>query len=266
VPGGGGGGVTILPGYGGWLPGGHGANGKISIAYIQSQAGMRSFLAHMPNPDADATFVPVVSVGDGLVAPDPFDVAATPNPWPVISPHLGMPVKYNGTYTVALTAGWLGQDSHPVTAEIRINGPTGPIGSVTATGWVNVATDPLNERGLVMLSTVTLPPKWMPPDNQLVSYDVIVRAGSPGQNDGQNDRFLDMILLDVTGSTVACVVAGANGFANWFVDEPESGQSMGAILGSNFGRTGAVSATDTIILASGGPFVLEPGAENLFLA
>jgi hypothetical protein len=137
---------------------------------------------------------------------------------------------------------------------------------VTATGWVNVATDPLNERGLVMLSTVTLPPKWMPPDNQLVSYDVIVRAGSPGQNDGQNDRFLDMILLDVTGSTVACVVAGANGFANWFVDEPESGQSMGAILGSNFGRTGAVSATDTIILASGGPFVLEPGAENLFLA
>ena len=202
-PGGAGSGATMLYGYGGWLPGGPGGHGKISIAYVQSQAGMRSFLAHMPNPDSDATFVPVIPVGDGFDPPSLFGPGVTPTPYPVISPHPGMPVKYNGTYTVALTAGWLGPSlGHPVQAEIRINGPIGPIGSVFATAWVNRDNDPLNQQGLVMLGSVTLPPKWMPPDNQMVSYDVIIWSSD------DQDRFLDLLLLDVTGSTVACVTPG----------------------------------------------------------
>jgi hypothetical protein len=275
-PGGGGGGATLLRNYSpAW--GAYGADGLITASYITSQAKMRTILVHMPNPDSDATFVPVISVGDGQTNPDPDNPGAPDYPgypsggtqtyYPV-SPHPGMPVKYSGTYQVMLAVYSWGNAAAPVivTAEIRINGPVGPVGSVRATATLIPTLNEAAMTGYVSLGTVTLPPRWMPPDNQTMSYDVLMYSTNTA------DRYLDLILLDVTGSTVCCLAPGnyqSAGYSNWFIDEPESGQSMGALLGSDFGRTAAVSATDAILphgFISGGPFMLEPGTENLFLA
>jgi hypothetical protein len=160
--------------------------------------------------------------------------------------------------------------SHTITAEIRLNGPSGPVEVVTASTTLIPTFNDAAMAGMLTLGTVTLPPRWMPPDNQQMTYDFAMTSNHQG------DVYLDLILLDVTGSTVCCMAPAStpaeyesSGYSNWFIDEPESGQSMGGILGSNFGRTAAAAATNAITgggFVSGGPFMLEPGVENLFLA
>jgi hypothetical protein len=271
LPGGGGGGAANLPNYSpAW--GAYGAGGLITASYITSLAKMRMILAHMPNPDSDATFVPVISVqgaqnGGAPTFPDNPNQASRTYYDPV-SPHPGMPVKYSGTYLVMLAVYSFANPvlPHTITAEIRLNGPNGPIDLVTASTSLIPTFNDAAMAGMLTLGTVTLPPRWMPPDNQQMTYDFAMTSNNQG------DIYLDLLLLDVTGSTVCCMAPGdynTAGYSNWFIDEPESGQSMGGILGSDFGRTAATSATNAVLgggFVSGGPFMLEPATENLFLA
>jgi hypothetical protein len=275
-PGGGGGGVTRRTTNLPTIYGARGANGKIAVTYLRSQQKMQTLLLHMPNPDSEATFVPVINLGDGAMPPDEFDPAARYSP---VSPHPGMQVSYNGTYTVALTAGFWDPAWPARTLKVFIQqiGLSGTYVEETELVWENLVPriadggDWMIDNGLVPMGSVTLPLRWLPPDNQDTVYVVRVSskfAGGPNAGAVTGDRFLDLLLLDVTGTTVGLIDPGGvgAGYTTWFVDEPESGQSFGGILGSNYGRTGAVSATNSIVSVSGGPFMIEPGRENLLLA
>ena len=129
------------------------------------------------------------------------------------------------------------------------------IGGAAFTGLIP-ANDPVVQGGFLILGSITLPLRWLPADNQsayyTVSVDSTIRA----------DRFMDLLLLDSTGTTVL-ISHDHDGFTNYFIDEPSTTQGLGGILGSNGGRTQARSVTDSLIRLSGGPFVLEPGQGNL---
>jgi hypothetical protein len=273
APGGGGGGVTRRTTNLPTTLGARGAGGKISVSYVVSNVRMQALLLHMPNPDSGATFVPVINVGDGALVPDGNDPASQFVP---VSPHPGIPVKYDGTYAVALTAAYWDNPTAPRTLTIRCTqisslDPTQPRGDV-GLQWQGLIpmSDPQLASGLIPMGNLTLPLRWLPPDNQDNYYAFSVDSTN------RADRFMDILLLDVTGTTVGLIdshwesdgstIAFRPGYTTWYIDEPESGQSFGGILGSNYGRTSAVSSTDAISSVSGGPFMLEPGKENLLLA
>ena len=110
------------------------------------------------------------------------------------------------------------------------------IGGATFTGLVP-ANDPVVQAGFLILGTITLPLRWLPPDNQSAYYTVSV------DSDNRSDRFMDLLLLDQTGQTVL-IVHDHDGFTNYFIDEPAATQGLGGILGSNAGRTQARSVTE----------------------
>jgi hypothetical protein len=273
-PGGGGGGVTRLTTNLPIQDGVRGADGKAVISYLRSQQKMASLLLHMPNPDTDATFVPVINLGDGTQRPDGIQLY-----FPV-SPHPGMPVTYNGTYTAVLTVANWDNRTAPRNLTVFIyqysySDPTLPVSTQLVWSAMTPSNNPMTNNGLVPMGSVTLPLRWLPPDNQDTYYMFAVRSQFVGAPFDQftNDAFLDLLLLDVTGTTVGLIDmetgTGPNdngGFVTWYVDEPEPGQSFGALLGSNGGRTAAASVTNFIASVSGGPFMLEPGTENLLLA
>ena len=262
-PAGGAGGATRITN--GTQLGSKGAGGKITVAWIAEEAKIHALLLHMPNPDAEATFVPVVNVGDGAIPPD----GGPDSTFPVLSPHPGVPVRYDGTYAIALTAAaWGGPGVNADrTLTVRIRQVSL---SNTADTWTTTLTRTLNPnanwvtgRGLIPMGNATLPVRWIPPDNDDTRYEVVIQSSNAG------DRFLDCLILDVTGQTVGLIdprgPAGDAGYATWYVDEPHPGQGLGALLGSPYGRTSARSVTDMLAAASGGPFMLEPGTENLMM-
>jgi hypothetical protein len=258
VPAGGGGGSSIRGGRLAIMNGGQGAPGRAQISWLTGEgeaASMASVLAHMPNPDSDATFVPQISLNDGA---DPAD-----GRWyEVQSPHEGIPVRYAGSYTciLVMTTPWVGPPGgRDLTVRFRQQGGgiTIPDVALVRLG-VNPGTDPIAAAGFVLMGNVTLPTRWVPADNQDTTFSVSVLSSNPA------DRPMDVLLLDVTGQTVALLDREGQGYTNWFIDEPDAAVSVGAILGSSFGRTAATSATHAILSVSGGPFMLEPGRENLF--
>ena len=109
------------------------------------------------------------------------------------------------------------------------------IGGATFTGLVP-ANDPVVQAGFLILGTITLPLRWLPPDNQSADYTVSVDSPE------RPDRFIDLLLLDQTGQTVL-IVHDHDGFTNYFIDEPTATQGLGGILGSNACRTQARSVT-----------------------
>lgn len=278
-PGGGGGGVTRRTSNLPTIYGARGGAGKISVSYIRSQQTIASLLLHMPNPDSAATFVPVINVGDGMFPPDINGGPGGIYQYEPVSPHPGVPVRYDGTYsTVLIGAGW---DTRPGfginvarTLKIRIQQWSKIWNAVRADkiltweNFVPAQSDEVLRNGLIPMGNVTLPLRWLPPDNQDTYY--VFTVGSTVHIAGNDviteDHFLDILLLDVTGQTIGLFDTEGGGFTTWFIDEPESGQSFGGILGSNYGRTSAQSATRAIVSVSGGPFMLEPGTENMLLA
>ena len=96
------------------------------------------------------------------------------------------------------------------------------------------------------------------PDNQSAVYGVTVHS------DNNADRFLDLVLLDVTGQTV--MIAADIGFTNYFIDEP--GVTAGPRRNPRVGLRPDPGAVGHRIAGrlSGGPFILEPGPGNLLLA
>jgi hypothetical protein len=265
-PGGGAGGSNRQQGGNGQMLGKPGADGRITVTYVKSLLRVRSVLWHMPNPSSDATFVPVINLGDGEFPSRPEGPPELVAPWwPVPSPHPGVPVRYSGTYAVAVAARtWqvTGDPARNIVLYIEQRSTATPgvvIGAATLTRIGVVPGDNwVTARGLVIMGTVPLPLKWVPPGNQDTWYQVRVTSTS------WDDRFMDLLVLDVTGQTIGLVDTGT-GYSTWYADEPGTDQSMGAVLGSDFGRASAVSVTDKLVAPSGGPFMLEPGTENQLL-
>ena len=279
-PAGGGGGATRT-GTGGTSVGARGANGRVQVTYLTSVLPMRTLLAHMPGPETHATFAPVIGVGDGNDAPDGGGPPSLPL-WPdgvrnyrAVSPQEGMPVRYDGTYSGVLVAkSWASANlSRDITVRItQHDAPGGPTTTTVIGGGVFSGLVPQNDAGVMAgflrLGTVTLPLAWLPPDNQAAYYTVTVDSrwhqGEPNAGQVTGDRFEDLLLLDVTGQTA--LLTHPTGYTNYFIDEPDTTQGLGGLLGSSFGRTQARSVTDSIVSLAGGPFILEPGQGNLLLA
>ena len=279
-PGAGGGGATRISGTAQQL-GAVGANGRVQVNWLTSVTPMRTLLVHMPGPETPTTFAPLVSVGDAGTPADGRE-------WEVTTPQPGQPVRYSGTYTgvIVVSGGGGGWDAPNLLRDItvriiqhdyRVTLPALPppdsvtsaiIGGATYAG-LRPDQDAAIQAGFLILGAITLPLRWLPPDNQTAYYAVTVEsrwsAGQPSAGQVTGDRFMDLLLLDVTGQTVLLSHHGG-GFTNYFLDEPDTTQGLGGILGSNLDRTQARSVTDALVRLSGGPFVLEPGQGNLLLA
>jgi hypothetical protein len=276
-PSGGGGGATRLTPNGTQLAS-KGAPGKLLVEWLTAVTPMKTLVAHMPGPGHGPSFVPCVPLGNGNVAGDGTRYVIRAPAASATIPIPPLPVRYHGTYqgilvvntwggsTTAARDVWVNIDLHdrdPALPGAVLLG-TAEIGGPGAhAGWV-----PTGLPMLVDLGFITLPLVQLPDDNQDATYSVRIHSNLTAGGITA-DRFMDLLLLDVTGQTVVIddtrPGAGVGGFADYFLDEPDTTTSYGAILGSNGGRTSARSVTEYLVFASGGPFILEAG-QNLMLA
>jgi hypothetical protein len=123
---------------------------------------------------------------------------------------------------------------------------TTPISVVPNTQAVN---------GLLVVGTLTLPPKAVASDNTGGLYTVLV------SDTNGSDRWYDCLFLDVQGQTVV-INEPSSGYINYYFDEPDPCHDLGLYLGSQLGRPDAVSVTDAMTI-SGGPLTIESGTNTL---
>jgi hypothetical protein len=241
------------------VAGGAGAAGKVQFWWTQVLQPFNTLVVHAPGYDAPDTLSPLISVGNGA---DPADSRE----YPITSPVAGSPARFKGTYSGLLVANTLDTPSTSRKVTVSINqydysgGPvtTGIIGGDGRTFIPNAETLLTGcAGGLVTMGEITLPLRDIADDNGMAYYTAEVL------DTNALDRWLDLILLDVTGQTLILVSPGS-GWATYYLDEPTAALDFGRVLGSAFGRGGATSVIDSVMILSGGPMVLDPGG-NLVL-
>ena len=267
-PSGGGGGAGVPAGANQTQNGSKGAPGKLLVEWLEDLTPMRTLVCHMPGPDAPTLFVPCIPVNNAAVS-NPPDSAHS---YVVASPQEGQPVRYSGTYTAVLavrtwnnpTAArnvWVDMQLYDHWPGGQVIGSAQPGGVGVRQGYIPSA-EPGGAPLLLTLGAVTLPLTDVPEDNRDATYVVTVHSSDTA------DRFLDLLLLDVTGQTIAITCPATPsppGFTDFFFDEPSTTALVGPILGGNGGRTEARSVTNYLTACSGVPFMLEPGP-NLIMA
>jgi hypothetical protein len=227
-----------------------GAHGRITViikSYIATST-FPALVVHKPSGRAGILATPVLSVGGGADPPDGREYQV-----PQID---GQNARYRGTFTVVLAAwSWHGTAARTVTVTIRqYPNSTGVAQSAVLSASVTPA-QVVN--GLVVVGDVTLPVAEMAPDNTDSYFTVSVQSGDA------LDLFLDVLLLDTQGATYM-IRMGSGGYTDYWIDAPETTADLGRVLGSNQGRSSALSVLGNT-WASGGPLRLEPGDNILAL-
>jgi hypothetical protein len=255
--GGGGGGGAWVPGDNGYA-GADGAPGRVKLTYgATGLLPLSSFLAHMPGRGAPAALNPYCPVGAGADIPNGSIEYTVPAPF-----SLGIPATFDGSYTLYLVASsFTGTTSpHQVTVTIRQYPYAGgtPV-STSLTRTFTPSTDINN--GYVDMGPVTLPVQDIPPGNLQAYFTIAVTEAS-----WTGSRYLDALLLDVTGTTLLVNVPGGTSILNniW-VDAPDTNRAVGGIFGSNGDRDQAFSVATMIERMSGTAFTVDPGEHNRLL-
>jgi hypothetical protein len=256
APGGGGGGPLST---GSAEAGGAGAAGQAILTYSGTAlASFKTLVAHIPGPNAPASLVPFVSVGNG---------ADTPNggtEYAIQASAPGVNARFNGTYSILAVAETINSPSTSRTVTLTIKEyeySGGPATSIPVartftpdtTGAVDL-TSGLN--GFVALGEVTLPQRDIAPDNT-ASYFTVTMTDTD-----TSDRWLDVLFIDTSGQLVLCNLSSA--YTNYFVDVPDQTSDLGRILASQADRNQAASVLANAIV-SGGPLLVNPG-DNTLLA
>lgn len=227
--------------------GGAGGDGKITIIITTytAAAAFPTLLIHKPDPRSTTITKTVVPVGSGQDLPDgrEYQLGVVDGFYP----------RYDGTYTVyAVNFSWNGATARTVTATLRQYEAAGGAVSVASVSQSVTPANVLN--GMVNLGEVTLPVKDMPPDNTDSYFTAAVTSANTA------DRFLDLLLVDSSGSTILINLPGGTGYTDYWVDAPAigGGASVGRVIGSVQDRAQAVSVLSNTDM-SGGPLELVPG-------
>ena len=199
---------------------------------------------HRPPLGAPKSFQPLVSVGGGSDVPD--------GTHQYVMPQLlgGVQADFQGTYTIYLVSASLnGSWARTITVTVtQAEYGGGPVYSVSTVPVTVTPSQVVN--GILTAGVLTLPIKQMAADNTAGYFSVSVT------DTNTSDRFYDCIFLDTQGSTI-CINEPSAGYQTYYVDEPDPIVTVGAIMGSNIGRPGAVSVTDNAVI-SGPPLAVEP--------
>jgi len=254
APGGGGSGALST---GSAETGGTGGAGLAKITYSGTAlASFKTLVAHIPGPNAPASLIPFVSVGNG---------ADTPNggtEYAIQAVASGVNARFGGTYSILIVAETINSPSSSRTITLAIKEyeySGGPATSTTVartfipdtTGAVDL-TSGLN--GFIALGEVTLPTRDIAPDNTASYFTVTVT------DTDTSDRFLDVLFIDTSGQLV--LINLSSGYLNYFVDVPDQTSDLGRILGSQGDRNQAASVLASAIV-SGGPLLVNPGNNTL---
>ena len=254
APGGGGSGALST---GSAETGGVGGAGLAKITYAGTAlASFKTLVAHIPGPNAPASLIPFVSVGNG---------ADTPNggtEYAIQAVASGVNARFGGTYSILIVAETINSPSSSRTITLTIKEyeySGGPATSTTVartlvpdtTGAVDL-TSGLN--GFIALGETTLPTRDIAPDNTASYFTVTVT------DTDTSDRFLDVLFIDTSGQLV--LVNLSSGYVNYFVDVPDQTSDLGRILGSQGDRNQAASVLANAIV-SGGPLLVNPGNNTL---
>jgi hypothetical protein len=239
--------------------GGTGGAGLAKITYSGTAlASFKTLVAHIPGPDAPASLIPFVSVGNG---------ADTPNggtEYAVQAVASGVNARFNGTYSILAVAETINSPSTSRTVTLTIKEyeySGGPATSTTVarafvpdtTGAVDL-TSGLN--GFVALGEVTLPQRDIAPDNTASYFTVTVT------DTDTSDRWLDVLFIDTSGQLV--LINLGSGYTSYFVDVPDQTSDFGRILGSQGDRNQAASVLANAIV-SGGPLLVNPGSNTMLM-
>jgi hypothetical protein len=260
APGGGGGGAVST---GSAAAGGNGGNGQVKVEWTQTLSPFRAFIAHRPGADAPALLSPLVDVGDGADTPNGATEYVVPQT------TTGLNARFDGTYSVVLAASTINSPSSSRNIKVTITQyeySAGPSATVTVggAGGVDITPTGMVSNGLFILGEVTLPVRDIPDSNQSAYYTVKI------DDSNEADRFMDALFLDVQGQTA--IVGGipggtldsGSGYPTFWLDEPGTDTDLGQCLASTYGRSQAVSVTDSAVL-TGGPLTADPGDNALLM-
>ena len=266
--GGAGGGSANTPGSAGSQPGGAGGGacstgtaetggaggaGQLIITPYSSTP-FKSLIVHRPPLGCLKTFVPVTPIGGGSDAPDGTHQYALPQPL------TGINADFGGTYTIVLiNSSWNGSGSRTVTVTVTqyeyAGGPSYAISTLPITIIPAQITN-----GIVIAGVLTLPVKQVAPDNSGGYYSISIT------DTNTSDRFFDCLFLDTMGQTLI-INEPTIGYIQYFLDRPDPNVDLGRIMGSNQGRSSAISVFDACQAISGGAIAIEPAdCENMLLA
>lgn len=246
-------------GGGGGAPGangGPGQSGWVKLTWASVAASpLKTAIVHLPRRDAPSSIAPFTVTGNGTDTPNGLTTYTAPVTG-------SLQARYDGTYQVILTNfSWNAPTtSRTITLTIIQHKADGTTPSVTLTRTFIPNTDPdhvnlLN--GLVLMGTVTLPLYAISPGNNTDTIQFTVN------DTNTSDRFLDTLLLDVTGQTVI-YSSSASGVNNLWVTEPDLGIDIGQVYGSQNDWDQASSVMYDVPVISGGPMAVLPGENPFF--
>ena len=254
APGGGGGGGNSSGGniHGG----GAGAAGQVTLTYLQPVS-MTSVIAHKPPVTAPGMLSPFVS-------PSTDDSPAGTIEYPVQTSILGIPARFAGTYNViAVPFSWdTPANARTVTVTVKQYEQAGGAvysssvaASITPNSLVQLVGPPAGT-GFADLGFLTLPVQELPQDNINAYFTVTITSTDT------SDRFMDILFLDTTGSTV--IIQSPTGYQNYFLDEPIADRDIGLMLGTIADRDDAVSILDRAS-PTGTPMAVDPQGNTQLL-
>lgn len=251
-PGGGGGGGSQKAG----ASGGNGFNGKVRLTYgATGILPLASLLVHAPGRDAPPTYQPICAVGNGADTPNGATEYLVPPPTGV-----NLNARFNGTHVVYLIAGTWNTPANSRTLTVQLRQypySGGAVASVNLTRTVTPNADITN--GYVDMGAVTLPINAIPSGSVSAYFGLTVTSSNTA------DRFLDCLIMDVTGSLVLMNQAGSSVLQNVWLDPPDTNHPLGLVSGSNTDRDQAYSLTQSIERYSGHPMSVDPQITNRLL-
>jgi hypothetical protein len=250
APAGAGGGAVSI---GGAAAGGAGSAGRVDITYAAPPTPFKTLVVHGPGFDAPATFSPIIPVGAGLDQADGRE-------YNIDSPVPGLNARYYGTYTVVVMAFTLDTpaSAHTLTVTFKqYDYPAGPSTSGSVQRVFTPSTEITN--GVIIVDEITLPLRDIADDQTQAFTTVGVTSSNP------LDRFLDVLVIDVSGQVIAVNVAGT-GYPNFYLDSPTLDRDWGRVLASPYDRSSAVSVMDSVLMLSGGPLVIDPYGPGWLMA
>jgi hypothetical protein len=253
-PGGGGGGGTAPGGPGN---GAAGKAGKIRLTYGASGIlAMQSLLVHMPAASAPDALSPVCVVGNGNDTPN----GGTEYLVPVVG---ALNPRFDGCYSVYVVVKTWNTPSAARTITVQLRQYPFTAGTAVTQNVVRTLTPNTDLTGTLQyvdMGPVTLPLADIPPGSLSPYFALTVTSTNT------SDRYYDVLFLDTQGQLWLLDVGGASIFKNIWLDQPDSSRGLGRVLGSDVDRDRAVSATQYLTRASGGPLAVYPGRNNRLLA
>lgn len=252
------------PGYGGGggcdisgpaQNGGAGGLGNCVVT-VFTLPNFNTTILHLPGPDSPDTFQPYVPMGSpgtlGVQVPIPQQIP-------------GFNARFNGTVSVVAVFESFGNPSATDTVSVTVYEWEYPGAATYSASQTIQAVFVPNQsvlqggapNGIITIGELSLPYLDIAPDNTATYYTVAVNSSNA------SDQILDILFLDTMGQT--CTINNeASGYAQYFLDEPDTDKDLGRYLGTPYDRPQAISVMQ-YTYPSGGPLTVQPG-NNLMLA